>query len=228
MTDEPTSAFLAASPWATALSPEQLRRVRNEATTSRFAAGATVCVRNSPAQHWLGVAEGMLKLETIASDGRTTTFAGVPSGAWFGEGAVLKGEPRPYSVIAIRDSVVVFVPRQVFLELLEGSQAFSRWLIDQLNARLAHYVALVENFRLNDSTARVAYCLSELFNPQLYPNTSPKLAISQSDIARLSGLSRQITNRSLQELQESGLIRVGYGRVEVLDLARLQRAAQTG
>lgn len=227
LADPLTNEFLCASPWAAVLTPEQARRVRDEACTRRFAAGETVCARSSPALHWLGVAEGMLKLETIASDGRTTTFAGVPSGAWFGEGAVLKGEPRPYSVISIQDSVVVFVPRDVFLELLEGSQAFSRWLIDQLNARLAHYVAMVENFRLNDTTARVAYCLSELFNPQLYPNTSPKLAISQADIARLSGLSRQITNKALQELQEAGLIRVGYGKVEVLDLAKLQREAQT-
>lgn len=168
----------------------------------------------------------MLKLENVTPDGRMTTFAGVPSGAWFGEGAVLKGEPRRYRVVAIRDSVVVFLPRDLFLWLLENNQPFSRWLIDQLNARLAHYVALVENFRLNDSTARVAYCLSELYNPQLYPNTSLKLTISQEEVARLSGLSRQITNRALGELQESGIVRVGYGTVEVLNLIQLQRAAQ--
>ena len=207
---------------------QQQQQIRGEVSIRRFKSGETVCLRDSPALHWLGVAEGMLKLENIAVDGRATTFAGVPSGAWFGEGAVLKGEPRPYTVVSIQDSVVVFVPRQAFLGLLDSSQAFSRWLIDQLNARLAHYVAMVENFRLNNTTARVAYCLSELFNPQLYPNTSSKLAISQMDIARLSGLSRQAANKALHELQESGLLRIGYGTVEVLDLARLQREAQLG
>jgi CRP/FNR family cyclic AMP-dependent transcriptional regulator len=221
-------AFLAASSWMAVLGAEQRQRIKDEVSIRRFRAGETVCLRNSPALHWLGVAEGMLKLENIAEDGRASTFAGVPSGAWFGEGAVLKGEPRPYTVVAIQDSVVVFLPRQAFLGLLESSLAFSRWLIDQLNARLAHYVALVENLRLNSTTARVAYCLSELFNPQLYPNTSAKLAISQMDIARLSGLSRQAANKALHELQDSGLVRIGYGTVEVLDLAKLQRQGQSG
>jgi CRP-like cAMP-binding protein len=207
------------------LTPEQAARVKAEAHARAFAAGATVCVRLAPAVHWLGVADGMLKLDTISAGGRTTSFAGVPSGAWFGEGAVLKGEPRPYSVVAIRESVVVFVPRAAFLQLLDESRPFSRWLIDQLNARLGHYVAMVENFRLSDSTSRVAYCLSELFNAQLYPHTPSQLELSQEELARLCGLSRQIANRALSELQQAGLVRVGYGTVAVLDLAGLQRVA---
>jgi CRP-like cAMP-binding protein len=140
-----------------------------------FDAGSTVCLRGSPAMHWMGVAEGMLKVDTVLADGRSTTFAGVPAGAWFGEGAALKGEPRPYAVVAIGDSKVAFMPRATFLWLIDESRPFSRWVIDQLNARLGHYVALVESFRLHDPTARVAYGLSELFNTQLFPATEPQI-----------------------------------------------------
>lgn len=79
-----------------------------------FSAGATVCLRGSPAMHWMGVVEGILKVDTIANDGRSTTFAGVPAGAWFGEGAALKGELRPYAVVAIRESSVAFMTRELF------------------------------------------------------------------------------------------------------------------
>lgn len=109
------------------------------------------------------------KVDTIAVDGRSTTFAGVPAGAWFGEGAALKGEPRPYAVVAIRNSSVAFMPRDTFLWLIDDSRGFSRWVIDQLNVRLGHYVALIESFRLQDATARMAYCISELFNPRSIP-----------------------------------------------------------
>ncbi|HSW18739.1 MAG TPA: Crp/Fnr family transcriptional regulator, partial [Ramlibacter sp.] len=128
--------FLEASPWHAALSQEQKARVQLDTTMRDFTASATVCLRGSPAMHWMGVVDGMLKVDTIAADGRGTTFAGVPAGAWFGEGAALKGEPRPYAVVAIRDSRVAFMPRQTFLWLIDDSRAFSRWVIDQLNARL--------------------------------------------------------------------------------------------
>lgn len=218
--------FLSASPWATCLAPAQMDRVRLQCSIRTFEAGSTVCLRGSPAMHWLGVVEGMLKVDTISDEGRSTTFAGVPAGAWLGEGAALKGEPRPYAVVAIRDSKVAFMPRDTFIGLIEQNSSFSRWVIDQLNARLGHYVALVESFRLHDVTARVSYCLSELFNPQLYPSTDRKLVISQEEIARLCGLSRQNVNRELQKLERAGILQVQYGTVEVIDLAGLQRASR--
>jgi len=214
--------FIEASAWRAGLSDEQIERVNREAFARSYKAGATVCARGSPSLHWLGVIAGILKVDTVSTDGRSTTFAGVPAGAWFGEGAVLKGEPRPYAVIAIRDSTVAFLPRATFQWLIDESRPFSRWVIDQLNARLGHYVALIETFRFQDATGRVAYCLSELFNPQLFPGTQPCLAVSQEEIARLSGLSRQNTNRALHDLEHAGLVRVSYGAIEVLDVQGLQ------
>jgi CRP/FNR family transcriptional regulator, cyclic AMP receptor protein len=214
--------FLEASPWRACLTSTHIDRVRLETTMRSFTAGSTVCLRGSPAMHWLAVVDGMLKVDTIAADGRATTFAGVPAGAWFGEGAALKGEPRPYAVVAIRDSDVAFMPRQTFLWLVDENPGFARWVIDQLNARLGHYVSILENSRLRDMTARVSHALSELFNPQLYPVTGRELAISQEEIARLCGLSRQNVNRELHKLEEAGLLKVRYGVVEIIDLQGLK------
>jgi CRP/FNR family transcriptional regulator, cyclic AMP receptor protein len=219
--------FLLASTWSPGLTEAQMERVRRDAFLREYQAGATVCVRGQPAVHWMGVVDGMLKVDKVAADGRSTTFAGVPSGSWFGEGAVIKGELRPYAVVAIRDSAVAFLPRATFQWLIDDSSFFSRWVIDQLNARLAHYVSLVETFRFQDATARVAFCLSELFNPQLYPSTAKRLEISQEEIGRLSGLARQNTNKAIHELEQAGLLRARYGTIEILDLARLQTFGRT-
>ena len=220
--------FIERAPWRACLTPVEIESVREQCSMRRFTAGSTVCLRGSPAMHWMGVMRGMLKVDTVTSDGRSTTFAGVPSGAWFGEGAALKGEFRPYAVVAIRDSDVAFMPRDTFISLIDQSRVFSRWVIDQLNARLGHYVALVESFRLHDVTARVAYCLSELFNPQLHPDTDRKLVISQEEVARLCGLSRQNVNRELQRLQKAGLLRIQYGVIEVTNLEALQQYSHAG
>jgi len=214
--------FIEMSTWRVGLTDDQIERVHREAFARSYAAGATVCPRGSPAVHWLGVIDGMLKVDTVSAEGRSTTFAGVPAGAWFGEGAVLKGEPRPYAVVAIRDSAVAFLPRATFQWLIDDSRPFSRWVIDQLNARLGHYVALIENLRFQEAAGRVAYCLAEMFNPQLFPTTQPKLALSQEEVARLSGLSRQNTHRALHDLERAGLLRMQYGVIEVLDLKGLQ------
>ena len=73
--------FLEASPWRSCLTPAQMDRVYLDTAMRSFKAGSTVCLRGSPAMHWLAVEDGMLKVDTIAADGRATTFAGVPAGA---------------------------------------------------------------------------------------------------------------------------------------------------
>lgn len=214
--------LLASSSWGACLTTEQHEYVRSEMFERVFPAGATVCEQGTPSAHWIGVAEGILKCESIEVTGRSTTLGAVPAGAWAGEGWVLKDEPRPYSFVALQDSTVVFVPQSTFLWLLENNSAFSRFVIDQLNERLAHYMALVQITRLNDATGRLAYSLSELFNQELYPGMRSRVQMSQEEVGRLSGLARGNTNQALRELQEAGLLRVRYGGIEVLDIDGLR------
>jgi CRP/FNR family transcriptional regulator, cyclic AMP receptor protein len=56
------------------------------------------------------VIDGFVKVDTVSKEGRSTSLAGVPAGSWFGEGAALKDERRPYSVVALRDSKIAFIP----------------------------------------------------------------------------------------------------------------------
>ncbi|MFJ3046472.1 Crp/Fnr family transcriptional regulator [Herbaspirillum chlorophenolicum] len=219
------TTLLEKSRWPATLTADQMDRLRHDIYEKSFPSGAIIYPRGTPADHWFGLIEGMIKVDTVAQDGRSTTFAGVPSGSWFGEGAVLKNEPRPYSIVAIRDSKLAFVPKQTFEWLLQQSTSFSRFVIDQLNWRCGYYVALVENRRLREASARVAFCLSELFNPQLYPSTEQTLPLSQEEIGRLSGLSRQNTNKALRELADMKLLSVEYGSVVILDLPRLRKFA---
>ena len=121
--------FIGISAWRAGLSSDQIERVDRDAFSRSYKAGATVCARGSPSLHWLGVIDGMLKVDTVSGDGKSTTFAGVPAGAWFGEGAVLKGEARPYAVVAIRDSTVAFLPRATFLWLIDESRSVDTVLV---------------------------------------------------------------------------------------------------
>ena len=209
------------APWAKHLTAGQLARVEAEIQVTKYAAGSVVCQEGAPAQHWIGVLDGMVKVGTVAPDGRSTTFIGVSSGGWLGEGSLLKREPRPYEVIALRDSWIALMPMQTFDWLFETSLPFNHFLVRQLNARLGQFVAVVESRRMQSTTGQVAVCVAELFNPTLCSATSDALRLSQEEIARLCGLSRQIANRALHELQAAGFVRMQYGTIHVLDLEGL-------
>lgn len=214
--------ILRTAAWARTLTEKQLQRVVAEVSEHTFAAGATVCQEGMVVDSWTGVLEGLVKLHTVFPDGRSVTFTGVPTGGWFGEGSLLKAEPRKYGATALRQSRIARMPKSTFEWLLDNSIGFNRFVLLQINERLGQFIALVGVGRLPDTDARIARCLGALFNTILYPGAGLQLAISQEEIGFLSGVSRQRANQALQQLEREGLLKVEYGGIRVLDLERLR------
>jgi CRP/FNR family transcriptional regulator, cyclic AMP receptor protein len=215
--------MLALSPWTGGLSPAQVERVKGDVAQREFVAGAYVCRKGEPTHAWIGVVEGLVKLNAVSQAGKAVTLAGIPAGSWFGEGSVLKREPRKYDVVALRDSRIALMPEATFRWLLDNSIPFNRFLLMQLNERLGQFIGMIEHERLLGPDARVARALASLYNPYLYPVTETKVQISQQEIGYLSGVSRQRVNQALQVLEKNGLLRVEYGGITVLDLPGLKR-----
>lgn len=181
-----------------------------------------MCLKGDPAEHWIGVVDGLVKIASHWVTGKTVTFTGVPPGGWLGEGSMLKREPRKYDVIALRDSRIAYMNRAAFQWLLDNSIPFNRFLLNHLNERLGQFIGMVEHERLLETEARVARCLASLFNPVLYPGTNRQLQISQEELGYLAGVSRQRANQALKVLEEAGLLRIEYGGINVLDLDGLR------
>ena len=209
--------------WAAELSEEQRERVRRATHVREYGPGDYICHKGERADDWMGVVDGLIKITTVSPSGKSVTFTGVPTGGWFGEGAVLKHEVRKYDVMALRRSRIAFVPLETFQWLLDTSLPFTRFLLMQLNERLGQFIAAVEYERLLDIDSRVARAVSSLFNERLYPRLGNTLEISQEEIGLLAGISRQRANQALKALEQQGLVKVDYGVIEVRDLVGLRQ-----
>jgi CRP-like cAMP-binding protein len=215
--------LLATSAWLPALAPEWRARVEAETVSRLCPAGTLVCRRGERVDQWIGVIDGLVKMANVSADGKPTSFTGIGTGGWFGEGSLLKDEPRRYDIVALRDSTIAYMPRATFLALLDHSMPFNRFLLTQLNERLGQFIAMVEHDRLLGPDARLARSLAGLFNPVLYPQVGASLPVSQEELGQLVGLSRQRVNQALKVLERAGLLRIEYGGVTVLDIDGLRR-----
>jgi CRP/FNR family cyclic AMP-dependent transcriptional regulator len=214
--------MLQASCWARQLSADELEHVKDDTMVRTVPAGQYVCMKGDAVEHWLGVVDGLVKMASNWSSGKTTSFVGLSSGGWFGEGSLMKDEPRRYDVIALRESRIAYMKRSRFQHLLDHSIPFNRFLLIQLNERLGQFIGMMEHERLLNTDARLARCLASMFNPLLYPGSSLELRISQEEIGLLAGISRQRVNQALHVLEQAGLVRVDYGTLTILDLDRLR------
>jgi CRP-like cAMP-binding protein len=219
----PTPAELDAIPWLKLLDGGQRERAVSTLEVADAEPGERLCRIGRPASFWFGVVDGLLKMSNDDSLGAAVTFTGIPPGGWFGEGTVLKREVYRYNILALRPSVVAGLPIDSFHALLDGSIAFNRFVLNQLNERLGQFIAARETDRIHDPDVRVARNLAALFHPLLYPGVGTWLRITQEELGYLVGLSRQRVNQALHRLRDAGLIRIEYGGLRVLDLGGLRR-----
>jgi len=214
--------LLRASLWGQALTEAEMAKALAGTSERTFAAGAFICMKGQPVDYWMGVIDGLGKMASHWTTGKTTSLTGISSGGWFGEGSLLKNEVRRYDVMALRESRIAFMNRSTFLWLMDHSIPFNRYLITQLNERLGQFIGMMENERMLDTDARIARCLAGLFNPVLYPGTNRLLQISQEELGYLAGVSRQRANQALKALEDAGLVRSEYGGINILDLDGLR------
>ena len=217
--------MLRGSTWGRNLSPAEFDRAAREVREVHVAAGGYVARNGEPAEHWIGIVEGLVKMSVTSAEGKVSTLTGLTAGGWFGEGSVLKKEARRYDVVALRDTRVAMMPRATFEGLRTTSIPFNHYLLNLLNARLGLFIGLLEYDRLLGPDARVARCLASLFNPDLYPDPGPYVDLLQGEVGLLSGVSRQRANVALQRLQQAALIRIEPRGLTVLDLDGLRRFA---
>ncbi len=217
-----TKPELDAIPWLRLLGADERERAVDELRISEAQPGEFVCRIGRPATYWFGVVDGLLKMSTDNAEGQTMTFTGVPPGGWFGEGTALKREVYRYNIQPLRTSLVAGLHVDTFHWLLDHSIGFNRFVMNQLNERLAQFIAAREIDRLNNPDIRVARSLASLFNPTLYPGVGEVLRITQQELAYLVGLSRQRVNEALTTLAQQGSIRVEYGGLRILDLQALR------
>jgi CRP-like cAMP-binding protein len=214
--------LLRSSSWGRALTEEEMKRALAGTIERRFSAGAFICMKGEPVDAWMGIIDGLGKMASHWTTGKTTSLTGISSGGWFGEGSLLKNEPRRYDVMALRDTRVAFMNRATFHWLLDHSIPFNRFIIAQINERLGQFIGMMENERMLDTDARIARGLAALFNPVLYPGTNRLLQISQEELGYLAGVSRQRANQALKVLEDAGLVKSEYGGILVIDLEGLR------
>jgi CRP-like cAMP-binding protein len=217
-----TRAELEGIPWLRVLEGADLQRAQTALRIAPAQTGDRICRFGRPPTFWFGVVDGLLKMSNDTPSGGTITYMGVPPGAWFGEGTLIKREPYRYNIEALRRSTVAGLPIDDFHALLDRSIPFNRYLMNQLNERLGHFIAAREIDRQDDPDSRVAGSLAQLFNPVLYPGVGGLLRITQQELGYLVGLSRQRVNQALNTLAAQGLIGIEYGGVRVRDLDALR------
>ena len=159
------------------------------------------------------VISGRLKVFLGDADGKEVIIDSLGPRQFFGEMA-LDGEPRSASVMTMEAASLCILQREQFKQFLADKPQAALALIYALIKRARTLTRTVGNLALLDVYGRVAHLLIESATEE-----DGRLVvtdrISQVDIAKKVGSSREMVSRILGDLKEGGYISMDNNRIVI-------------
>lgn len=184
-------------------------------------AGTTLQLEGEPAEAMYLVAASRVKLYRLSTGGREQVLGVVGAGGLFNAVPIFDGGPCPANAETLEDAVLVVLPRQRLLELVDAHPALARALLSELAARLRHMVDLVDSLALHTVQGRLARLLLE--QARAAERGEPVAPLTQAQMAVRLGTVREMVSRTLKSFEALGFIRVERNEIQVLDRAGLER-----
>ncbi|MEM8535733.1 MAG: Crp/Fnr family transcriptional regulator [Chloroflexota bacterium] len=171
------------------------------------------------------IVDGQVRIFTVNETGQELAVTIFRKGDFFGELALLDGQPRSASAEAMQGTTTLTLHRSGFLDLIGTCPPVAVAVLEALASRLRHTNNYVENLTSQPAPQRVVQQLVTLAaNAHNHHQTSSiDLRITQDDLASLSGTTRETVNRVLSTLRDQGLIRIARARISVLSLEQLRQ-----
>jgi len=219
-------ALLAKVPVFETLGPAQLARIAAVAVPRSFDPAHVIFREGDASDTCYIVRSGHVRAVRAHGDGRIITLAHFGRGDIFGELAMFDDERRSATVetLDVVDAIAVLGPDM--RRLLREHPDISVRLVISLGRRLREANERIARQSFQTVQSRVAGVLRQLVlqaQAEGAADADVLVTVTQADVAKLAGSSRESASRFLAVLERAGIISQGRGRLTVHDPAALER-----
>lgn len=170
--------------------------------------------------------KGRVLIEVSMARGDVAALSVRWPGEIIGELAVVGAGRRTARATALEPTETLALTQQMLAEFRAENPAVDRYFVEVLADKLIQCNEQMVDILFESVETRVMRVLLRLVAAFDRGNLPIVVGVRQADIAAMVGASRQSVNQSLKLAESSGVIRLGRGQTEILDLARLQTLAR--
>ena len=209
------------------VSPHDLVGLARSLRRRRYPRGAVIFVEGDPGTTLYVIESGTAKIALTTSDGKELVIALLGRGDFFGDMAILDGEPRSADAVAKTDCQLLLLTRQDFLAFIDTHPRVAANLLANLSRRLRHNTSMLQEAAFLDIPGRVASALLHLADREGRSAPDGTVVIdsvyTQAELASHVGATRESVNKWLRYYERQGLIHWGKGAVTILKPEDLRR-----
>ncbi len=170
--------------------------------------------------------EGRVRLYRLSPDGKALTTAIVEPGAAFGEMALLGQGMQDSFAEAMERCILYTLNKRDVQEVLLSDPRVSRRLLELVSQRLEDTEKKLAEFAFKNVPQRLASLLLQLAHPAPGQRQGPiplPVRYTHQQLAEMIGTYRETVTKVLNDFRQQGWIRIEHGRIQLVDIAALEK-----
>lgn len=209
------------------LSADQQAEIEQKTRMLHLKRGQSVYLLGDPSNYLYVVKRGSVRIIGTAPEGRDVIVTILRPGDIFGELALSEHEPYDHRAEAADDTLLCEVPRDLLLQMVHASPTFGLHITKLIGLRLRTFRSRVQELLGKSAPARLAHTLIDLSEQHGLRDDDGvliPLRLSQGDLGKLVGLTRETVNGIIQGWRDQGIVDMDRRSIRLRDPERLRRA----
>jgi len=212
-------------PLFSGLSEGELGFLLERVAAKTYSAGEMVFSEGEPCAGLFVVESGSVRIFKSSAGGREQVLSIEGPGGSIAELPVFDGGNYPASVIAIDDTVLLFVSRQDFQALCLTHPQVSLKVLKVVGGRLRRLVGIIEELSFTTVRHRLSAYLLRMAKKEgrkVARGVEITLPTNNQELAAQIGTVRELVSRNLSRLQAEGLISIDGRTLVIRDMKTLE------
>ena len=180
------------------LSPTQRSQIEAIGLLRHYAAGEILFYEGDESSYFHFLLAGEVNIFKISAAHETMLIHRFNAPSLIAEVATLKQIPYPASCEALKESTVLKISRNPFLELLQNDPSLSIALISSLTQKIGALESSLQRHSAPNAMAKVARLIRD--DPTIFNR------LKGIDIARMLGITPETLSRMIKKLKSEGII----------------------
>lgn len=208
------------------LSVDTIQKMLALGNLVRFSPGSFVTRRGENQPKLCIVLSGLARLTAFTEDGNEMLALMLRPGDIWGVHPCLGGFPETNDAVVQETGEILMLSVDAVEKLMWTCHDFQKSMVGLLCRRLNLAVSVAEQLGAWTARERLAWrllLLAKGIDERDSPHYQSEIIISQEALASMLHLSRQRTNMILKAMETDGLVELGYGRINIVDAAKLRK-----
>ncbi|MBC7384007.1 MAG: Crp/Fnr family transcriptional regulator [Bacteroidia bacterium] len=206
---------------------QERERLNASKSCSHYKKGQPVFYEDNISLGIYCITKGAIKLTRSNKDGKEQIIRFAREGEFLGYRALIADEPLVATATCIEDTTCCFIPKNIFIEVLENNSNLNKHMLKSLCHDLGLADERIQSLAQKSVRERLAETL--LFLQQTFKdrgdtdNTLISVTLPREDIANIVGTATETVIRLLSEFRNDKFIDMEGKKIRIIDKEALEK-----